>query len=93
MGSKYVVAPARSTTSVLPSLSLLQGWSTFITTPTNIIVTCRTFLAESRLILARIIWSFELSLVNKDDKDWPDNRAYLAYEPKALMVTLREKRV
>ena len=55
------------------------------------IVTYRTFLAESRLILARIIWAFELSLVNKDDKDWPDNRAYLAYEPKALMVNLRER--
>lgn len=55
------------------------------------IMTNRTFLAESRLILARIIWAFELSLVNKDDKDWPDNRAYLAYEPKALMVNLRER--
>ena len=54
-------------------------------------VTYRTFLAESRLILARIIWAFELSLVNKDEKDWPDNRAYLAYEPKALMINLQEK--
>ena len=61
--------------------------------PTNTTVTRRTFLAESRLILARIVWSFELSLVDKDDKDWPDNRAYLAYAPKALMVTLREKSV
>lgn len=55
------------------------------------IMIIRTFLAESRLILARIVWSFELSLVNKEDKDWPDNRAYLAYEPKPLMVTLSEK--
>lgn len=56
-------------------------------------VTCRTFLAESRLILARIVWAFELSLVDKEDKTWPENRAYLAYEPKPLMVTLREKSV
>lgn len=55
------------------------------------IMTVRTFLAESRLILARIVWSFQLSLVNEEDKDWPDNRAYLAYEPKPLMVTLSEK--
>lgn len=55
------------------------------------IMTVRTFLAESRLILARIVWSFQLSLVNQEDKDWPDNRAYLAYEPKPLMVTLSEK--
>ena len=54
-------------------------------------VTHRTFLAESRLILARIVYAFELSLVNPEDKDWPDNRAWLAYEPKALMVTLKEK--
>ena len=54
-------------------------------------MTYRTFLAESRLVLARIIWAFDLSLVNKDDKDWLDNRAYLAYEPKALMINLREK--
>ena len=60
-------------------------------TSTNSFVTYRTFLAESRLILARIIWAFELSLVNKDEKDWPDNRAYLAYEPKALMINLQEK--
>ena len=65
----------------------MPSWCSHI----NTMVTHRTFLAESRLILARIVYAFELSLVNPEDKDWPDNRAWLAYEPKALMVTLEEK--
>lgn len=55
------------------------------------IVTYRTFLAEARLILARMVWKFELSLVDEEDKDWPDNRAFLAYQPKPLMVRLKER--
>ena len=82
---------------VVPRLSsprfLCSVWLPLKIPSNNKIVTYRTFLAESRLILARIVWAFELSLVNKDDKDWPDNRAYLAYEPKALMVNLQEKSV
>ena len=54
-------------------------------------VTDRLFLAESRIILARIVYAFKLSLVDPEDKDWPNNRAYLAYEPKALMIMLHER--
>ena len=55
------------------------------------VVNYRIFIAESRLILARMVWKFELSLVDEEDKDWPDNRAFLAYQPKPLMARLRER--
>ena len=71
---------------------LFQLCRIVVLTQTNTMVTCRIFLAESRLILARIVYAFELSLVDPEDKTWPDNRAWLAYEPKPLMVTLSEKK-
>ena len=90
MGSKYVADLTRNDHNYPRSTWKLATVANQCS-HTNMIVTHRTFLAESRLILARIVYAFELSLVNPEDKDWPDNRAWLAYEPKALMVTLKEK--
>ena len=93
MGSKYVTTLTHSSTSLPSSLPYLCSVRSTpkITSTNTFIVTHRTFLAKSRLILARIVWAFELSLDDREDKNWLDNRAYLAYEPKALMVNLREK--
>ena len=96
MGSKYVITIAHPVAPLFSNPTSFPFHDTkhpAITPHTDTPVIDRTFLAESRLILARIIWAFELSLVNKVDVTWPDNRAYLAYEPKALMVNLREKGV
>ena len=51
----------------------------------------RVFLAEARLILAKMVWNFDLELVNPNDSTWLNQKAYLVFEPKALMVKLNEK--
>ena len=43
------------------------------------------------MILAKTIWNFELEMANPDDWSWMDQKAYLVFEPKALMVKLSEK--
>ncbi len=56
-------------------------------------LTCdgRVFLAEARMILSKMIWNFELELADPNDCNWMDQKAYLVFEPKALMVKLKEK--
>ena len=49
------------------------------------------FLAEARVALARLVWNFELELANQNDWDWPDQRAYLVFEPKPLNVKIRDR--
>ena len=51
----------------------------------------RVFLAEARMILAKMMWNFEIEMVDPDDWTWMDQKAYLVFEPKALMVKLKEK--
>ena len=51
----------------------------------------RVFLAEARLILAKMVWNFDLELVNPNDSTWLNQKAYLVFEPKSLMVKLKEK--
>ena len=51
----------------------------------------RLFLAEARLILSKVVWNFDLELIDPNDWDWMDQKAYLVFEPKALMVKLTEK--
>ena len=43
---------------------------------------------EMRVILARLLWNFDLELANKDD-DWLDQKAFLAWDKKPLMVNLK----
>jgi len=43
------------------------------------------------MILSKMIWNFELELADPDDCNWMDQKAYLVFEPKALMVKLKEK--
>ena len=51
----------------------------------------RVFLAEARLILSKMVWNFDLEMVDPNDWNWMDQKAYLVFEPKALMVKLKEK--
>lgn len=51
----------------------------------------RVFLTEARLILAKMIWNFEWEMADPDDWTWLDQKAYLVFEPKELMVKLKEK--
>lgn len=51
----------------------------------------RVFLAEARILLARTLWNFELSIAPGMVDDWLDQKAYLVFEPKPLRVSLVEK--
>ena len=51
----------------------------------------RVFLAEARLILAKMVYNFEMQLKDEGNWDWLDQKAYLVFEPKALMIELTER--
>lgn len=57
----------------------------------KLILDARVFLAEARLILAKMVWNFDLELVDPNDSTWLNQKAYLVFEPKSLMVKLKEK--
>ncbi|CAE7205730.1 hypothetical protein CFE70_008713 [Pyrenophora teres f. teres 0-1] len=51
----------------------------------------KVFLAEARILLARTLWNFDLSLAPGTRDNWMDQKAYLVFEPKPLCVSLVEK--
>ncbi|KAH7094594.1 benzoate 4-monooxygenase cytochrome P450 [Paraphoma chrysanthemicola] len=51
----------------------------------------KVVLAEARVLLARICWSFELSLDVNTPVNWMDKRSFLVVEAKPLFVKLRER--
>ena len=57
----------------------------------RLIIDDRVFLAEARLMRAKMVWNLDLGLVDPNDSSWLDQKAYLALEPKSLMVKLKEK--
>ena len=44
--------------------------------------------AEMRLILARVLWNFDLKL-EAESANWADHRAFVLWEKPPLMVTLK----
>lgn len=57
----------------------------------SLILNNRVFLAEARVILSKMVWNFDFDMVDSNDWNWMDQKAYLVFEPKALMVKLKEK--
>ena len=51
----------------------------------------RGFCVEARLILSRMVWDFDLEMIDPKDWDRMDQNAYLVFGPKALMAKLKEK--
>ncbi|KAH8728889.1 benzoate 4-monooxygenase cytochrome P450 [Phaeosphaeriaceae sp. PMI808] len=51
----------------------------------------RVFLAETKILLARMLWSFELELAPDTPTDWMDTKAYLFFELNPLMTKLVER--
>jgi hypothetical protein len=49
--------------------------------------------AEMRLVLARLLYAFNISLANpKDQWDWGDQLTYILWEKKPLQVALQQHR-
>lgn len=46
------------------------------------------FLAQARVFLAKVVWNFDLVMLGNQE-DWLDQKAYLVFEPKPLLVKLR----
>ena len=51
----------------------------------------RVFFVEVRLILLKMVWNFDLEMIDPNDWNWLNQKVYLVFEPKALMVRLKEK--
>ena len=45
---------------------------------------------EMKLILARIVYNFDLELVDEKD-DWFDQKTFILWDKKPLMVRVKEK--
>ncbi|KAL8941468.1 MAG: hypothetical protein Q9211_001811 [Gyalolechia sp. 1 TL-2023] len=53
--------------------------------------TSRVFLAEAHLIISKMVYNFDMALADVNDVDWMNQKAYLFFEPKRLMVKLTER--
>ena len=53
----------------------------------------RLFFAEARVVLAKMLWNFDLRLADGNAEGWLDKAAYIVYEPKALRVELVERKL
>ena len=74
-----------------PSQSCFRGLYDCLQPDTQLSI--RVFLSEARLILSKMMWNFDLEMSNPGDWDWMKQSAYLVFEPKALVVKLREKTI
>lgn len=50
-------------------------------------------LLEIRLILAHVLWHFDLELSEKTPADWLNQKSWLTWEKKPLMVKLKARKV
>ncbi|KAL2140420.1 hypothetical protein VTI28DRAFT_3840 [Corynascus sepedonium] len=60
----------------------------FSTGPRNCLGS-KVYLAQARVFLAKVVWNFDLDML-ENQEDWLDQEAYLVFEPKPLLVKLRE---
>ena len=44
---------------------------------------------EMRLIIAKVLWSIDLELCDQQQGDWLDQKLFIVWEKKPLMVKLR----
>lgn len=48
--------------------------------------------AEIKLIIAKMIWTFDLDLSDRNTKlDWTDQKIWLSYEKEPLWVTIKRR--
>jgi cytochrome P450 len=53
----------------------------------------KLFYAEARMILAKLLWNFDLKLSEPEESDWMTNqKSYLVFEPKPLRVEVTERK-
>ncbi|KAL8726429.1 MAG: hypothetical protein Q9166_006707 [cf. Caloplaca sp. 2 TL-2023] len=64
----------------------------FSTGPRNCLGS-KVFFAQARVILAKLIWNFELAMADPDELDWLDQKAYLVFEPKPLHLKLTDRKL
>lgn len=50
-------------------------------------------LAEIRLGLTLMLWTFDMELAEETDEEWPKQKAWLTWEKKPLIVRLTERKM
>ena len=50
-------------------------------------------LAEIRLILTHMLWTFDMELSEETDEEWAKQKAWMSWEKKPLIVKLTERKV
>ena len=48
--------------------------------------------AETRLVLAKMIWNFDIELCDETDTDWMDQQVYLSWQKKPLIMMLAARK-
>lgn len=53
----------------------------------------RLALAEIRLMLTHMLWTFDMELAEETDEEWAKQKAWMTWEKKPLVVKLTERKV
>lgn len=53
----------------------------------------KLFFAQARVLLAKVVWNFDLQMADTSESNWLDQKAYLVFEPKPLRVKLMDQRL
>ena len=48
-------------------------------------------IAEIKLVLARMLWEFDMELDDETSESWPDQKAWMSWQQKPLYVRLRAR--
>ncbi|KAL9004770.1 MAG: hypothetical protein Q9188_002427 [Gyalolechia gomerana] len=90
MGGKYVTVPLHDCSQVFdhPILIVARNPNAHADVYCH---SSRVFLAEAHLIISKMVYNFDMALADPNDVDWMDQKAYLFFEPKKLMVKLVER--
>ena len=51
----------------------------------------RVFWAQARLLLAQLVWQFDLEFADSTETNWLKQKAFLVFEPKPLRVRITDR--
>ena len=88
IGGKYSTHSHMATAIVLERSESLSTTYKFTL---MIMASCSVGTLESRLVLARIIWNFNIELSEETDPAWLDQEAFVTWDRKPLIVKLHPK--
>ncbi|CAK7201696.1 hypothetical protein SEUCBS139899_004405 [Sporothrix eucalyptigena] len=85
----YMFKPERFLDGTKHEKDRMEALQPFSVGPRNCIGRNLAF-AEARLVMAQVLYNFDLSLAEPEDKDWLDQKAYVIWDTPAMRVFLKE---